>query len=67
MSRILVVLALIGAAATGAIFANLALLNYGAGANERVGRLTPRAHLPAAPADVIRPRVGTVRRGESDD
>jgi hypothetical protein len=53
--------------ATGAIFANLALLDYGTGTNERVGRLTPRAHLPAAPADVIRPRTGTVAHEQSDD
>jgi hypothetical protein len=61
------VLALIAAAATGAIFVNLALLNYAAGTNERLGRLTPRANLPAAPADVVRPRTGPVVRGEADD
>jgi hypothetical protein len=67
VTRYLLVLALVAAAATAAIFTNLALLDYGSGANDRVGKLTPRAHLPAAPADVIRPRTGTVRDPESDD
>ena len=67
MTRLLLVLAFVAAVATGAIFANLALLDYGTGTNERVGRLTPRAHLPAAPADVIRPRTGTVAHEPSDD
>jgi hypothetical protein len=67
MTRLLLVVALIAAAATGAIFANLALLNYASGTTARVGKLTPRANLPAAPADVIRPRTGPVTHGESDD
>jgi hypothetical protein len=67
MTRVVLVLALIAAAATGAIFANLALLNYAAGSSARVGRLTPRANLPAAPAAVIRPRTGPVTRAEADD
>jgi hypothetical protein len=67
MIRMLVVVAVIAAAATGAIFANLALLDYAAAPTEPVGRLTPRANLPAAPADVVRPRTGTLDRRESDD
>jgi hypothetical protein len=65
--RFLFVLALVAAAVTGAIFANLALLDYGAGTSEHLGRLTPRAHLPPAPASVIRPRTGTVKHTEADD
>lgn len=67
MTRFLLALAFIAAAATAAIFANLALLDYGAGTTNRVGRLTPRANLPAAPADVLRPRTGPVTRTEGDD
>lgn len=65
--RALLVVALIAAAAAGAIFANLALLDSAATPSDPVGRLTPRANLPAAPADVVRPRTGAVQHRESDD
>lgn len=67
MMRLLVVVALIAAVATGAIVANLALLDYAAAPTEPVGKLTPRANLPAAPADVVRPRTGKINSRESDD
>ncbi len=66
MNRLLAVLLLVVVAAAGAIAANLALLDYATGASDPVGKLTPRANLPAAPAQVIRPVTGTVE-GQGDD
>jgi hypothetical protein len=67
VKRLLAVLALVAVAAAGAIAANLALLGYAARANDPVGKLTPRAHLPAAPARVVRPQTGTIDDHGSDD
>lgn len=67
MKRLLAVLALVAIAAAGAIAANLALLDYAARANDPVGRLTPRAQLPAAPASVVRPQTGRIDDHGSDD
>ena len=69
MKRLLAVLALVAAAAGGAIAANLALLDYAARSNDPVGKLTPRANLPPAPASVVRPQTGTTEedhRGSDD-
>ena len=67
MNRLLVVLALVVVAAAGAIAANLALLNYATPADDRVGKLTPRANLPAAPARIVRPVTGTIEHDSGDD
>jgi hypothetical protein len=67
VKRLLTVLALVTVVAAGAIAANLALLDYAAPANDPVGKLTPRAHLPPAPARVIRPQTGTIDDHGSDD
>lgn len=67
MNRLLAVLLLVVVAAAGAIAANLALLDYATGAGDPVGKLTPRAKLPAAPAEVIRPVTGTVEDHGGDD
>jgi hypothetical protein len=67
VKRLLAVVALVAIAAAGAIAANLALLDYAARANDPVGKLTPRAHLPAAPARVVRPQTGTIDDRGSDD
>ena len=67
MNRLLVVLALVVVAAAGAIAANLALLDYASRTGDPVGKLTPRANLPAAPARVLRPVTGTVEDGGGDD
>ena len=67
MKRLLAVLALVLVAAAGAIAANLALLDYAARANDPVGKLTPRAKLPPAPAQVVRPQTGTIDDHGSDD
>jgi hypothetical protein len=67
VNRLLVVLALVAVAAAGAIAANLALLNYATKAADPVGKLTPRANLPAAPTRVLRPVTGTVEPDNHDD
>lgn len=67
MNRLLVVLALVAVAAAGAIAANLALLNYASPTGDPVGKLTPRANLPAAPARVLRPVTGKVEHDSHDD
>jgi hypothetical protein len=53
--KLLVAFLLIAAAAAAAIAANFALLTYASANNDPVGKLTPHASLPAAPAQVIRP------------
>lgn len=60
-------LVLVVVAAAGAIAANLALLDYANRTNDPVGKLTPRANLPAAPARVVRPQTGTIEDRGSDD
>jgi hypothetical protein len=67
VNRLLVVVAFVVVAAAGAIAANLALLNYAAPAGDRVGKLTPRANLPAAPARIVRPVTGTIEHDGGDD
>lgn len=67
MRRFLAVAALVAVAAAGAIAANLALLDYAARANDPVGKLTPRANLPAAPPGVVRPQTGTIEDHGDDD
>jgi hypothetical protein len=65
--RLLAVLAVIAVAAGAAIAANLALLGNASSANDPVGKLSRHAHLPAAPADVIRPHTGPVEHDGADD
>jgi hypothetical protein len=67
VNRLLVVLALVAVAAAGAIAANLALLNYATQSGDPVGKLSPRASIPAAPAHVLRPVTGTVEHDGHDD
>ncbi len=55
------------AAAAGAILANVLLLGSAAADNAPVGRLSPRAHLPAAPSWAVRPTTGRPRDGHADD
>jgi hypothetical protein len=64
--KLLVALLLIAAAAVGAIAANLALLTDARANNDPVGKLTPHAFLPAAPAQVLRP-VNTPPDNEGAD
>lgn len=65
--RVLAGVALVAAAAAAAILVNLTLIGYASTGNEPVGKLSPRAHLPAAPLDVIRPSTGHVEHDRSDD
>jgi len=61
---------LIAAVATIAIVANLALLDYASVGNDPVGKLKPKAYVPntpAAPASVIRPRLGRITDEGADD
>jgi hypothetical protein len=67
MIRMLAIVAVVLVAAAGAIAANLALLDYAHRANDPVGKLTPRANLPPAPASVVRPQTGTIDDHGSDD
>ena len=55
VSKALLVVLGVGAAAAAAIFLNLLLLGNAAAQNDPVGKLTPRANLPAAPAWTVKP------------
>jgi hypothetical protein len=67
ISRVLLVVLGAGAAATAAILLNLLLLGNAAAQNDPVGKLTPRANLPAAPQWTIRPANGHVEHDGADD
>ena len=67
ISRVLLAVVGIGAAAAAAILLNLLLLGNAAAQNDPVGRLTPRANLPAAPQWTIRPVDGHIEHDGSDD
>ena len=69
IGRIAIVV-LVAVVAAIAIVANLALLDFASAGNDPVGKLKPQAHVPnahAAPASVIRPRVGQVTDEGADD
>jgi hypothetical protein len=63
----LLVLLVVAAAATAAITANVLLLGNAAASNDPVGRLSPRAHLPAAPHWTVRPTRGQPQDEGADD
>lgn len=64
--KLLVVL-LVVAAAAAATVANILLLGSASASNDPVGRLSPRAHLPAAPHWTIRPTTGRPHDEGADD
>jgi hypothetical protein len=64
--KLVVVLAVVTAAAA-AILANILLLGSAAANNSPVGRLSPRAHLPAAPHWTVRPTTGLPHDEGADD
>jgi hypothetical protein len=64
--KLLIVL-VVAAAAAAAIVANILLLGSAAASNDPVGRLSPRAHLPAAPHWTVRPTSGQPRDEGADD
>ena len=65
-AKALVALA-VGAAAAGAIAANVLLVGRAAANNAPVGGLSPRTHLPAAPHWTVRPTTGRPHDGHADD
>lgn len=67
MTKVVAALLLIAAAAAAAVAANLALLRYVSASNDPVGKLRVRTQLPAAPANVVRPRTGPLEREGADD
>jgi hypothetical protein len=67
MTRKVFLLPVATAAAAGAIAANVLLLGSAAAGNDPVGRLSPRAHLPAAPHWIIRPTTGHPQDEGADD
>ncbi len=68
MTRASVILVVLAVAAAAAVLINVALLRTATSNNDPVGKLTPRAHLPAQPATVVRPHTGPVQTaGEGDD
>lgn len=65
--RVLLVVLVVGAAATAAVLLNLLLLGNASAQNDPVGKLTPRASLPAAPQWTIRPSGDRVEHGGGAD
>ncbi|HZC31448.1 MAG TPA: hypothetical protein VE261_08010 [Gaiellaceae bacterium] len=67
VSRWLAVAVLAGAATAAVVAPNVVLLGRASGQNDRVGRLVPTAHVPSAPAWVVRPERGRARDQGADD
>ncbi len=67
MTRKLIVVLVVAAAAAAAIAVNVLLLGSAAASNDPVGRLSPRAHLPAAPHWTVRPTNGRPHDQGADD
>ena len=65
MRAVLVLLA--AAAAAAAVALNVLLLGSASAGNDPVGKLSPRAHLPAAPHWTVRPTTGHPRDEGADD
>jgi hypothetical protein len=64
--RVLAVL-LVAAAAAAAVALNVLLLGKASAGNDPVGRLSPKAHLPAAPSWTVRPTTGRTHDDGADD
>lgn len=67
MTRALLTVLLVVAAAGAAIAANVALLGYGSSSSDPVGKFRPVVHFPAAPAEVVPPTGGPVENDGADD
>jgi hypothetical protein len=67
VTKLPIAVVLIAAVAAAAIVANLVLLRYASASNDPVGKLSPRAQLPAAPAGVVRPQSGPIENEGADD
>jgi hypothetical protein len=64
--KLLIVL-VAAAVAAAAILANVLLLGSASAGNDPVGRLSPRADLPAAPHWTVRPTTGRPHDERADD
>jgi len=64
--RLVLIPLLLFAAAAAAILLNLLLLNASS-SNDPIGKLTPRANLPAAPGWTVRPTHGPIEDRGADD
>jgi hypothetical protein len=58
---------LVAAAAAAAVALNVLLLGKASAGNDPVGRLSPKANLPAAPSWTVRPRTGHPHDDRADD
>jgi hypothetical protein len=67
VTRKLLVVVVAAAAVAAAIAANVVLLGRASAGNDPVGRLSPRAHLPAAPHGTVRPTSGRPHDEHADD
>ncbi len=67
MTRTLLILLAVAVVAAAAIAANVLLLGSAAASNDPVGRLSPRANLPAAPHWTVRPTKGRPHDEGADD
>jgi hypothetical protein len=67
VQALVLTVAVVGAAAAGAIVLNLLLLGSAGARADPLGRLTPRTYLPAAPAWTVRPATGRPGDEGADD
>jgi len=65
--RLLGTVALVAATAALVIVLNVVLLGHASSGSDPVGKLGPRANLPAAPHGTIRPQHGRVEGDGRDD
>lgn len=66
MTRVAAAAAVVAAIAA-AVLLNLVLLDGASSHSDPVGRLSPKAQLPAAPPGVVRPQTGPVEHDGHDD
>jgi hypothetical protein len=67
MGRVAATVAAVIAAVSAVVLLNLLLLDRAMPTSDRIGRLSPKAQLPAAPPGVVRPQTGTIETDENDD
>jgi hypothetical protein len=65
--KLLLTIALVLAAAGAVVLLNVVLLGRASSSSDPVGRLQPRANLPAAPAGTVRPQHGPLEGEGRDD
>jgi hypothetical protein len=67
MTRLALGLLVVALAAAGIVAVNVLLLGRASSANDPIGRLVARTHLPAAPGWTVRPVRGEVENDGADD